>query len=58
MKMAAKKILAMSIWKGKNEAWFNALLDELGNFQDKYTSVALLKSYWIISPETFITRPC
>ncbi len=44
-----KEILAMSIWKGKNEVWFNALLDELGNFQDKYTSVALLKSYWIIS---------
>lgn len=42
-------ILSMSIWKGKNDQYFNKLLDELGNFQDKRTAIALLKYYWINS---------
>lgn len=38
-----------NIWKGKDEKYFDQLLDELGNFQDKCTAIALLKTYWINS---------
>ena len=31
----------------------NKLLDELGDFQDRCTSIALLKSYWIINLNTY-----
>ena len=46
---AEHKILSQRIWKGKDEQYFNKLLDELGSFQDKCTAIALLKSYWLIS---------
>ena len=39
---------ANNIWNGKNDEWMNKFLEELGSFQDKCTSIALLKSYWII----------
>ena len=39
--------LSLSVWKGKDERYFNALLDEMGNFQDKCTAIALLKSFWL-----------
>jgi CHAD domain-containing protein len=37
------------IWKGKDEHYVHILLDQLGNFQDRSTAIALLKSYWINS---------
>jgi CHAD domain-containing protein len=37
------------IWKGKDEQYVHTLLDELGNFQNRSTAIALLKSYWIKS---------
>ena len=43
------ELFSMSIWKGKDEQYFNKLLDELGSFQDKCTAIALLKSYWLNS---------
>ena len=43
------ELLSLSIWKGKDEQYFNKLLDELGSFQDKCTAIALLKSYWLNS---------
>jgi len=45
-------ILSLSIWKGKDEKYFNNLLDELGSFQDKCTAISLLKFYWLISLNT------
>ncbi len=35
--------------KWKDEKYFDQLLNELGDFQDKCTAIALLKSYWINS---------
>ena len=46
-------ILTKSIWKGKDELYFNNLLDELGSFQDKCTAIALMKSYWVNSLNTY-----
>jgi len=46
-------ILSCSIWKGKDEQYFNKLLDELGNLQDKCTAIALLKSSWINRLNTY-----
>ena len=43
------ELLSLSIWKGKDGQYFIKLLDELGSFQDKYTAIALLKSYWLNS---------
>ena len=43
------ELLSLSIWKEKDEEYFNKLLDELGRFQDKCTAIALLKSYWLNS---------
>ena len=47
------ELLSLSIWKGKDEQYFNKLLDELGSFQDKCTAIALLKSYWLNSLHTY-----
>ena len=47
------ELLSLSIWKGKDEQYFNKLLDELGSFQDKCTGIALLKSYWLNSLNTY-----
>ena len=41
--------LSLTIWKGKDEEYFNKLIDELGSFQDKCTAIALLKFYWLNS---------
>lgn len=46
-------LLSMSIWKGKDEQYFNKLLDELGSFQDKCMAISLLKSYWLNSLNTY-----
>jgi CHAD domain-containing protein len=46
-------ILSSSIWKEKDELYFNKLLVELGNFQDKCTAIALLKSYWLNRLNTY-----
>ena len=43
------ELLSLNIWKGKDEEYFNKLLDQLGSFQDKCTAIALLKSYWLNS---------
>jgi len=43
------ELLWLSIWKGKDEQYFNKLLDELGIFQDNCTAIALLKPYWLNS---------
>ena len=50
---AEHELLSLSIWKGKDEQYFNKLLDELGSFQDKCTAIALLKSYWLNSLNTY-----
>ena len=47
------EVLTRSSWKGKDEQYFNQLLDELGSFQDKCTAIALLKSYWLNSLNTY-----
>lgn len=47
------EILSVSTWKGKGEPYFDTLLNELGNFQDQCNAVALLKSYWLISLNTY-----
>lgn len=41
------EILAVSVWKGKEEHFFTSFLDELGQFQDRCISIGLLKAYWI-----------
>ena len=47
------EILYISIWKGKDGQYFDKILDELGSFQDNCTSIALLKSYWLNSLNTY-----
>lgn len=47
------ELLSLSIWKGKDEQYFNEILDELGSFQDKCTAIALLKSYWLNKLNTY-----
>lgn len=47
------ELLSLSIWKGKDEQYFNKVLDELGGFQNKCTAIALLKSYWLNSLNTY-----
>ena len=47
------KLFLLSIWKGKDEQYFNQLLDTLGNYQDKCTAIVLLKSYWLNSLHTY-----
>ncbi|MBC7509034.1 MAG: CHAD domain-containing protein [Ferruginibacter sp.] len=46
------EVLSQSIWKGKDEQYFNKLLEELGSFQNKCTAIGLLKSYWLNSFNT------
>ncbi len=41
------KKLLHSIAKGKEEQYFEALINELGNFQNKCMAVSLLKSYYL-----------
>jgi len=52
-KGAEYEILATSIRKGKDEKYFNQLLEELGNFQDKCAAIALIRSYWLINLNTY-----
>lgn len=40
-----KELLSQGLWKEKVDSFFNEFLDELGNFQDKRTAIALLKYY-------------
>ena len=47
------EILSISIMKGKDEKYFDQLLEELGSFQDKCTAIALLRSYWLTSLNTY-----
>ncbi|MEP7375720.1 MAG: CHAD domain-containing protein [Chitinophagaceae bacterium] len=47
------EILSVSILKGKDEKYFTRLLEELGSFQDRCVAIALLKSYWIVSLNTY-----
>jgi CHAD domain-containing protein len=44
---------SLNIWYEKDEKYFDLLLIELGNFQDKCTAIALLKSYWVSSLNTY-----
>jgi CHAD domain-containing protein len=37
-------MLTYSIWRGNDEAYFTALLIDLGNFQDKFTGISFLKA--------------
>jgi len=41
------KVLSSSVWKGQDEKFIAELLDELGTFQDRCTSISLLKAYWL-----------
>lgn len=43
------QFLSVTVFKGKDKSYFENLLDDLGIFQDRCTSVALLKSYWFTS---------
>lgn len=45
--------LGLLIWKGKDEIYYKQLLDELGNFQDKCTAIALMKFFWINSLDKY-----
>jgi CHAD domain-containing protein len=45
--------LSITAWKGKGEQYFDKILDELGSFQDNCTAISLLKSYWLISLNTY-----
>lgn len=47
------EILSVSILKGKDEKYFVQLLEELGSFQDKCTAIALLRTYWLTSLNTY-----
>lgn len=47
------KLLSAYIWKGKNEQYFNNLLDQLGSYQDKCTAIALLKFNWLNSLNSY-----
>lgn len=47
------ELLLLSIWKGKDEQYFNTLRDELGSFQAKCTGIPLLKSFWLKSSNTY-----
>lgn len=42
-----QEILLKSIWTGKDKSWVYQLLEELGNYQDKCTAVALIRPYWL-----------
>jgi CHAD domain-containing protein len=42
------EILSISILKGKDEKYFNQLLEQMGTFQDRCTAIALLRSYWLV----------
>jgi len=47
------EILSISILKGKDEKYFDQFSEELGSFQDKCTAIALLRSYWLVSLNTY-----
>jgi CHAD domain-containing protein len=44
---------SLNILNGKDEKYFDLLLNKLGGFQDKCTALALLKSYWVNSLNTY-----
>lgn len=44
---SAHDLHAQNMWKNKDEVYFEQLLTELGNFQDKCTSIAFMKTYWL-----------
>jgi CHAD domain-containing protein len=43
----------LPIWNGKDEKYFDQLLNELGSFQDKCTAIALLKPHWLNSLDKY-----
>ena len=47
------ELSSLSIWKGKDEEYFNKLLEQLGSFQDKCAAIGLLKSYWLSDLNTY-----
>ena len=40
-------VLSVTVWKGKEEQYITNMLDEMGDFQDQCTAIALLKAEWI-----------
>jgi CHAD domain-containing protein len=50
---AKKETLMLFVWNGKEKAWFDKLLTGLGNFQDRCTSISLLRSYWLTGLNTY-----
>ncbi|MEO8413180.1 MAG: CHAD domain-containing protein [Ginsengibacter sp.] len=48
-KGAGNDLMLLDIWQGKDEAYFNKLLAELGKLQDKRTAIDLLKTFWLNS---------
>jgi CHAD domain-containing protein len=46
-------ISSLKIWNGKDEKYFDQLLNELGSFQDKCTAIALLKPHWLSSLDNY-----
>ena len=45
-------MLAISVWKGMDAKYIDELLNELGDFQDKCTAIALLKTDWLVQLKT------
>ena len=46
------EVLAISVWKGMDAKYIDELLNELGDFQDKCTAIALLKTDWLVQLKT------
>jgi CHAD domain-containing protein len=46
-------VLGASIRKGREDKYFDTLLEELGNFQDQCIAIALLKSWWLNDMKTY-----
>ncbi len=42
-----KLLLLQRVWKGKEETYYKALLEELGCFQDQCMAIVLLNQFWL-----------
>lgn len=44
---AEQQLLSQRVWKGKDDLYYKALLEELGSFQDQCTAIVLLNPFWL-----------
>jgi CHAD domain-containing protein len=56
-KGTAYEFLLVKMRKGRDEAYLNCLLEELGHFQDLCTAIDLLKPAWLRSLDDLSRRP-